>query len=132
MELVCIIVSTITAIFSAFAAFFSYLSGKSMAQGNIELQIRQMISEAEYKILDCLENSSENLEALKENLLTCYEEACAKYIDNKLDKKRFKEMYSKEIKNLIKSSAFKDQLNPQTTVYTSILHVYKEWFSNNR
>ena len=62
-----------------------------------------------------------------ESWLNTYEEACAKYIDNKIDKKRFKKQYHTEIRNLVEEEEFEKFFNPTKSKFQAILKVYKEW-----
>lgn len=67
-------------------------------------------------------------DAVQEDLRNAYEEACSRYLDEKVDKERFKRMYYSEIQNLVEN---KDQIEYFDTVklrYKCIFKVYKEWF----
>lgn len=63
-----------------------------------------------------------------ESMLNQYDDACAKYIDGKIDKNRFKKTYNKEIRNIVENKEFEAYFNPTTSNYKPILIVYKEWF----
>lgn len=63
----------------------------------------------------------------KEGLLNAYENGCFKYIDNKIDKERFKKIYLIEIRNIVEDKSFKDKFDSNTSRYKAILKVYKEW-----
>ena len=63
-----------------------------------------------------------------ESMLNQYDDACAKYIDGKIDKHRFKKTYNKEIRNIVENKEFEEYFNPTTSNYKPILIVYKEWF----
>lgn len=103
--------------------------------GQSELLVREAITNAKNRITDILStvNSSNNqytkqrMDIAVEQLLKAYEEACAKYIDIKIDKKRFKKTYIYEIKEIVESDDFKEyfQFGSQ---YGAIKKVYKEWF----
>ncbi|WP_157416965.1 hypothetical protein [Bacillus cereus] len=67
------------------------------------------------------------LNSLIENNLNAYEEACAKYIDNKVDRDRFKKMYKVEIRNLVEKEELEIYFNGVKSRYKAILKVYKEW-----
>lgn len=63
-----------------------------------------------------------------EAYLNAYEDACGKYIDNKIDKKRFKKTYHSEIRNIGEKEVYKLFMQPESTSkYTAIWKVYKEW-----
>jgi hypothetical protein len=63
----------------------------------------------------------------KEELSNSYEQACSKYLDNKIDKKRFKKNYYEEITNIIKDENFKEYYNGPSASYKATLKVYNEW-----
>jgi hypothetical protein len=50
------------------------------------------------------------LKSAMESNVNAYEEACTKYLDEKIDKDRFKKSYFKSIENLVKSDEYKDFL----------------------
>lgn len=65
-----------------------------------------------------------------EGYLNAYEDACGKYFDNKIDKKRFKKMYIEEIRNICdpERGAFSRHMHPDaTSKFEAIWKVYKEW-----
>ena len=66
-------------------------------------------------------------ESARELNLNAYEEACAKYLDGKVDKKRFKKNYHVEIRNLVENDNNKDKFDGVTSKYKCILEVYEEW-----
>lgn len=107
----------------------------SFASGQTELTIRIMISDAKDKYLNCAKEYSEKgttelktiLDAKLEDLLNAYDEACAKYIDGKIDKDRFKKMYSVEIRQLIENENTKVFYDTVATRFRATLKVYNEW-----
>lgn len=64
-----------------------------------------------------------------EVMLNTYDEACAKYLDSKVDKERFKRSYHKSIRNLIESGDFEKYFNTPCSSYKCILRVYDKWFN---
>ena len=64
--------------------------------------------------------------AVNQEYLNTYEEICNKYIDKKVDKKRFENNYKLPIKQLFDSGIFDKELNPQNSPYEGILYVFKE------
>ena len=115
----------------------SFSRTNPLQKGQVEMQIRELISNARYRYLDIssrinlkeeenviLKNGSE---ALLEDLLNAYDEACAKYIDNKVDKKRFKKIYDVEIRQLYEENSLEDKFQKQTTRFQAIRKVYNEW-----
>ena len=67
------------------------------------------------------------LNTANERNLNAYEEACAKYLDNKVDKERFRKNYHIEIRQLVEDTNNKDKFDATTSPYKAILKVYKEW-----
>lgn len=114
-----------------------------IANGTIELQIRNMISDSRRHLTSCIhelvalkknnENQelTENVQAIyesaKQDYLNSYEEACSKYLDNKIDKTRFKKTYSIEIRNIVEKEPFKSVFDSFSSTYTAIKKVYVEW-----
>lgn len=65
-----------------------------------------------------------------EGYLNAYEDACGKYIDQKIDRVRFKKVYVKEIENLCdpKVVSYARLMHPaDTSHYEAIWKVYREW-----
>lgn len=128
-------------------SIFSYVRAHSLAAGNIELYINERITNTKEKVgdismqlsvlssKDALTSQEEkqlkiyqfNLKAAIENNLNTYEEACAKYLDNKVHRKRFKKNYRTEIRQLVENAEFKEYFDSVTSRYRSILKVYDGW-----
>ena len=68
-----------------------------------------------------------NMRAAIQGMLNIYDEACAKYLDGKVDKERFKRNYIFEIRNLLQSEGLKQYFDPVTSTYKAIMKVYNEW-----
>ena len=132
MELACVIISALAACFSAITAYLGYINGKLISQGNIELQIREMISSAKYRFLEQGTRSPQLFDALNEDILNAYDEACAKYIDRKVDQKRFEKMYQHEIENLVEDPVYAEKFKMPASRYDAILKVYNKWFHKER
>ena len=65
-----------------------------------------------------------------EQLLKSYEDACAKYLDNKIDRLRFKKAYEKELQDLCEKErgTIHKLLHPRdSSSYKAIWSVYEEW-----
>ena len=129
MVLACTIVSAAAALCSAITAFISYKNGKLTTQGNIELQIRMMITQAK---LNVIEHPSKEFSALDEDLLNAYDEACAKYIDKKVDRERFYKTYMHEIRQLVDNEPYNKKFNEKSCKFDAILKVYNEWNHKDR
>jgi hypothetical protein len=69
-------------------------------------------------------------EAVEDNL-NAFEDACAKYLDNKIDRKRFKRMYVSEIRNFCmckEGHPVHNKLFPeQQSNFKAIWKVFHEW-----
>lgn len=117
-----------------------------ISNGQIELNIAALIIETENRTMDLsiemakyfkdnLEDyEKKQLEFLKiahdqaiESNLNAYEEACAKYLDEKTDKERFKRMYNVPIRRLLDGDELKKYFDPITSSFKCILKVYNEW-----
>lgn len=144
-ELAAIIVASLSALFALGSVIFSYRASKKansiaedqrmISQGQIELQIHQIISQTKRDLLDIAlkiqDDSSviiqQAFETARELNLNAYEEACSKYLDSKVDKERFKKNYHIEIRQLVESKSNKDKFDAVTSKYKCILAVYNEW-----
>lgn len=97
------------------------------------LEIAELLSEK--KVSELNERDNQFLEILKkkqncviENYINVYEIACGLFLDNKIDKKRFRETYIDDIKNLCEKDTFKKQMQPDGTLkYNNIWKVYHSW-----
>ena len=128
------------------------------AQGALETQIRNTITEANHeKIMVALEKlkyldeggedgeGAKNkeakeakekrnkiftvaLELSEENYRNAYEDACAKYLDGKVDRDRFEKMYKTEIRKLVENEPHKQYYATNQSPYSNTLRVYNEWF----
>lgn len=142
-ELISIIIAAGALVFSLIAFF----SSKRIAVAQIELYMNERItntkekvseqasimaplrakkslSEEERRLLDSYEKI---FLAAVENNLNAYEEACAKYLDKKVDCGRFKKTYKKEIRQLVEREELKTYFNATSSSYKAILKVYTEW-----
>lgn len=121
-----------------------------LSNGNMEIQVREMISEARRFLASAIQNTlmsrinpdiakNPGLVELVDNLLrdaqqdylNAYEEACMKYIDGKIDKTRFKKTYFEEIRNIVRDKSYKEQFDFSSTYY-AIKQVYDEWNNQER
>jgi hypothetical protein len=66
-----------------------------------------------------------------EEVLNSYEQACGKYIDEKIDKNRFRKDYTSEVQRIFSDKkSFYDLLHPQgTSKFKALWKVYEEWFN---
>ena len=144
------IVSLIFAIRSSSKA--NKISSEQLKINNaiIETEIRKAIEEANSRVNDIcitmvpyaarvnctkdadidkktLEMYRVNLKASTQAMLNMYDDACAKYLDNKVDKERFRRNFYIEIRNLLERNSLKDYFDPTTSRYKATLKVYNEW-----
>lgn len=137
-EIVAIVISVISIIMSVISLIKAWKADK-IAQGQIEISIHQLINQTKKDVMDISVIISEKLSANKEEIeealkqalktaqeqnLNAYEEACAKYLDGKVDKERFKKNYSVEIRQLVEKYSEK---YGATTPYKATIKVYNEW-----
>lgn len=69
--------------------------------------------------------------ASTENYLNSYEDACGKYLDDKVDKIRFKKNYINELRNICdhqNTQYYKFMYPKDNSHYKAIWKVYKEWY----
>jgi hypothetical protein len=66
-----------------------------------------------------------------EVLLNAYELACGMYLDDKLDKERFKRQYHDELRGLMSSTfePVRNRLHRPDTPYRAFRKVYDQWFN---
>lgn len=138
-EKISISISSIALVVSLLSVIFSKINMNKIEKiyyGQSELAIRESITNAKNKITDILSNvnnqnnlyTKQCMKVAIEQLLNSYEEACTKYIDSKIDKKRFKKTYFNEIKNLVESEELNQYFNFGSK-YDAIKKVYNEWFN---
>lgn len=129
---IAIVISVLAFGFSLFAFFKS----NSLTKGQVEMQIREMISSAKWRYADLgIQLSHDNgnatlvasTTAALEDVLNAYDEACAKYIDNKVDKDRFKKLYVSEIRNLVEDENTKNYYVMPQSRFQATVKVYRKW-----
>ena len=77
-----------------------------------------------YESLEKVFNSS------VEETLNAYENACGKYIDNKVDRQRFEKTYFEEVRKICeqRDNFVAELMHPETpSHFKAIWHVYHEW-----
>lgn len=117
-------------------SLFSFLKSNALTKGQVEMQIRDMISTAKWRYADLgvrlsTETKNDTLvasaTAALEDVLNAYDEACAKYIDNKVDKERFKKLYATEIRNIVEDINTKKYYVMPQSKYQATVKVYDKW-----
>ena len=100
------------------------------AQGAFETQIRSLISDATKELTHYsveLQKSPDNTIlqqayfTAEEQYRNAYEEACGKYIDNKIDKIRFEKLYKQEIYKLVNDENQKQFYATNHSTYSSTI-----------
>ena len=108
-----------------------------LVQGQVEMQIRESISNARARYEDLVFVHKENLgdiesalSAAKEDFANAYEGACQKYLDGKVDKERFVKSYkdTNELFRIVTDSAFKELYSDTQTNYPATVKVYRAWY----
>ena len=128
-----LIISGLALLLSIYALYRSSKADKISA-GQIEISIHQLITQAKKDIAELTMKVAEQdkdvliqlIEEAYERELNAYEVACAKYLDGKVDKERFKRNYHIEIRQLVEDDKFK-KYDSTSSPYKCILNVYKEW-----
>ncbi|MGW6297976.1 hypothetical protein [Peribacillus butanolivorans] len=144
------IVSLIASSLAILISIATYLKSNSIAMGNLELAIRERLSTSKTVLQNSIQQmipllSKKETEGLNpaetmqfeafegiykssiEDNLNAYEEACAKYLDKKVDRKRFKKIYKAEIKQLVENESHTNHFHPTTSRFKAILKVYNKW-----
>lgn len=149
-------------IFSAIFAWVASSKSNKLARENtniqhglIELEVRQAIEGSKSKIneigmtmaplksksnqgtisgeeKETLSIYDKSFDAAIQTMLNTYDDACSKYLDEKVDKARFKKNYHIEIRNLLESPEMKKFFDPLTSRYKPIIKVYDEWNNEER
>lgn len=142
-EIISVSLSVIAVIVSAYTFFRS----RAFASANVELYINERITNTKERVEEIslqmapllskkrrtgaekrqLEIIRRAFDAAIENNLNAYEEACAKYLDKKVDRKRFQKMYRVEVPQLVEKPELKDYFDAITSRYKAILKVYEMW-----
>lgn len=136
-EVIVAIVAAAISLAAVVIALFSLSNSKRASQVSMELLIQQLIGssrkdtrEFSYKVSgDDKSITTMLMNSYLEQELNTYDVACAAYIDNKIDRKRFKKTYSTEIQNLFEKGQATKELLDKHGRYYAIKKVYEEWFN---
>lgn len=105
--------------------------------GGLETQLRCAIDTAKSELHRCtaslaVDYQDEILQkcyySAEESYRNAYEDACAKYLDGKVDKRRFKRIYKREIHNLVTDRDQRQYYPDKNSQYSATMAVYREWF----
>jgi len=111
-------------------------TANELQMGQVEMQIREMILNArrcyEDKVSHLKEHDGDDVyigvvASALEGVLNAYDEACAKYLDGKVDKERFKKLYHDEIRQLVTDKAIQEKYREPQTKFHATNKVYTEW-----
>ncbi|MCM1118505.1 MAG: hypothetical protein NC543_04005 [bacterium] len=111
-------------------------TANQMQMGQVEMQIRELIQNARSRYEDIAiqlnghesdETYGKVITSALEGVLNAYDEACAKYLDDKVDKERFKKLYHDEIRQLVTDEATKEKYREPQTKFHATNKVYTEW-----
>lgn len=140
-------IATFLALVAIVISVISYRRATTLSFASIELAIKEQITSTKTRVSDIgmqiypltakekrtptderhLEALKISLEAAIENNLNAYEEACAKYLDKKVDRKRFEKSYRVEIRQLVEDKNLGKRFDGVTSRYKAILKVYRMW-----
>lgn len=129
LSIISIIISLSTLIYT----IINSQEAQKVSWGQLEYSMRTHIDSARNNLTNALmidDHSEKHKQFIRvkiEELLNSYEEACAKYLDNKVDKKRFHNTYFGEIQKLVETDDFKEYFQFGSN-YDAIKTVYNEWF----
>lgn len=118
-----------------------------LSQGMNELELKNMITGTKQRVADItiqmlplvskssrtpeedkqLEGYKHVLNSAIEDNVNAYEEACAKYLDGKIDKVRFRKTYVIEIRQLVHDNNHRHLFDPLRSRYQAVLKVFDEW-----
>lgn len=151
MEWISIGISFISLVISIFAFATSHKASQ-IAMGESEKSSRDLLSQARRHMDECVKDLSgvqtnkeaadynetkfkateHSLKSAVEDWLNAYEEICSKYLDKKIDRKRFKKTYKSEIRGIVESKEDNEfvyrLINPEgTSRFRAIWKVYRQW-----
>lgn len=91
------------------------------------LLVKKTNGELSHEEKEAFNYYKETVIVANESYINAYEEACAKYLDNKTDKTRFKKNYFISLRQLVEKEEYKPFFDSTTSRYKAILKVYNEW-----
>lgn len=141
------IIALVISLVSFFISTASSAKTVKLSQGINELEVKNMINATKQRVEDItlqmlplaskaqrteeektqLEGYRAVLNSAIENNVNAYEEACAKYVDKKIDRRRFRKTYNLEIRQLVTDVNHARLFDAVKSPYKAILKVYDEW-----
>lgn len=114
-----------------------------LAQGVTEIEIRNSISQARHRVDSFavelkkfkIDNPTADLishqtlfYSILEDFINQYDRACMLYLDDKIDRKRFKKEYKQELVNLVENGKYKTKYFSENNLrFESIISVYEKF-----
>ncbi|MFI3300967.1 MAG: hypothetical protein R3Y28_06055 [Candidatus Gastranaerophilales bacterium] len=130
ISIIGIIIATLMAIISLIVQFLIFKNTQTIQKGQNEISIREMIENAKSEVAKLATNISEESQinsalVAHESVKNMYDEACKKYLENKIDRKSFESIYEFEIKQIVDSE--KDFYLSNKNKFEATLKVYEQW-----
>lgn len=138
-DTITMILSIISIIISILTLIYTIIHSQQMQKtsfGGLEYTIRTYIDSTRNHLTNALmsdDQSDKHKQFVKvkiEEMLNAYEEACTKYLDKKVDRKRFYSTYFSEIQELVESEDFREYFQFGSD-YDAIKTVYCKWFKKD-
>lgn len=147
-EAIAAVVSAAIAVISALVSIYFAHRSQAAQSGGLELEIRASIRDTRARVrelsmaniktltanADNPDGGDPHYKAIKlafdeavEDNLNAYDEACAKYLDGKVDKTRFKKNYENEIRELFDAAPLQKFLGGKNSRFYNLDRVYKLW-----
>src|SRR6266404_1222719 len=140
-NLIVSIIAVIVAIVALIKSSSATADSLRLSHGMSELELKQMIASSKNRVEDIsiqmvpfaskkpktrederiLEGYGLALKAAMEGNVNAYEEACAKYLDEKIDRERFRKTYNVEIRRLVQDPAHHEFFDGVRSPYKAIL-----------
>ena len=149
-EITIVVFTSISCLISLFTIYYTIHKNKKNEQlveklnsANLEVMIAERISVARVQCEDLhliiaekcdgitdkkqLEAFQKSLNSKRENYLNAFDDACSMYVDDKIDKERFKKNYRNSILQIFSDDNYKKLLNLETACkFQSLLMLYRE------
>jgi hypothetical protein len=129
------LVLSFTSVIIAVVALFNAVLSNRIIIGQTEVLVRERISSAKIRIDDLALHKDEYndevfakvFDSAVEELLNSYDGACQKYIDNKLDRKRFKKSYFTEVLRIFNDESYNEYIIKNVDSYKALMKVKNDW-----
>lgn len=133
-----------------FLSIYAYIKTNAIANANLELNIYNLIRSSKSSLFEIskqlmlleenklkkAENAKAIYDSLIEDYVTSYEEACSKYLDNKVDKVRFEKSFKNDIRKIVEDEEINKIVNfgkpSAKSQYGALLKIYGMWFNKEK